>query len=420
MIPSVLRFPVTALLIIFSCTISMAQVPDKEKDTLRRDAVNIFIDCQRCDMNYIRDEIPYVNYVRDVKEADVYILETRQSTGSGGSKYTITFHGQADYAGLDDTLTYDSRPDDPDDITREGRTQMIRLGLMRFVAKSPLFDQVDIQSRIKPNREEVADNWNYWVFEIDFDPNFEIEESRREITWENSLMAARITPGWKIELEFDQEFNKTRIIDEDEDETFYKRYWSQDNLIVKSLSEHWSAGLRFDLTSLYYSNIDKNFDLTPAIEYKIFPYSEATRRQLRSLYSIGYSYNDYIDTTIFGMVKENLWEQQLDIAFRVQQKWGSVNLSLEASSYLHDFSKNRIELDASVRIRILKGLSFQLRGSAAAIHNQLHIAKGDLSDADILLELQELQTEFSFDGGIGFVYTFGSIYNNIVNPRFSR
>ncbi|MEE4117148.1 MAG: hypothetical protein V2I37_13325 [Marinilabiliaceae bacterium] len=420
MIPSALRFSLTALLIVFSGTISLAQVPDTGTDTLRKDAVNIFIDCQRCDMNYIRDEIPYVNYVRDVKEADVYILETRQSTGSGGSKYTITFHGQYNYAGLDDTLIYNSRPDDPGDITREGRTQMLRLGLMRFVAKSPLFDQVDIQSKIKPNREELEDNWNYWVFEIDFDPNFEIEESRREITWENSLMAARITPGWKIELEFDQEFNKTRIIDEDEDETFNKRYWSQNNLIVKSLSEHWSAGLRFDLTSSSYRNIDRSFDFTPAIEYNIFPYSEATRRQLRFLYSIGYSFNDYIDTTIFGMVKENLWEQQLDIAFRVQQKWGSVNLSLEASSYLHDFSKNRIELDASVRIRLLKGLSFQLRGSAAAIHNQLHIAKGDLSDADILLELQELQTEFSFDGGVGFVYTFGSIYNNIVNPRFSR
>lgn len=406
------------ILAVGSYNITSAQDHKIVKDSLRNDAVNIFIDCQRCDINYIRKEIPYVNYVRDVKEADLYILETRQSTGSGGDQYTITFHGQKSFAGCEDTLVYNSRPDDPGDITREGRTQMIRLGLMRFVAKTPLFDQVDIQSRLEAEEEDVSDNWNYWVFEIDFDPNFEIEESRREITWENSLMASRITPEWKIELEFDQEFNKTRIIEEDEDETFYKRYWSQNNLIVRSLSEHWSAGLRFDFTSSSYRNINKSFDFTPAIEYNIFPYSESTRRQLRVLYSVGYSFNDYIDTTIFGMVKENLWEQQLDIAYRVQQKWGSVNLSLEASNFLHDFSKNRIELDASIRIRILKGLSFQLRGSAAAIHNQLYIAKGDLSNADILLELQELQTEYSFDGGVGFVYTFGSIYNNIVNPRF--
>jgi len=68
----------------------------------------------------------------------------------------------------------------------------------------------------------------------------------------------------------------------------------------------------------------------------------------------------------------------------------------------------------------MKGLSVQMRGSAALIHDQLYLPKGDLSTEDILLELSELQTEYSIDGGIGFVYTFGSIYNNIVNPRFGR
>ena len=69
---------------------------------------------------------------------------------------------------------------------------------------------------------------------------------------------------------------------------------------------------------------------------------------------------------------------------------------------------------------LLKGLSLQVRGRAAAIHNQLCLAKGDLSDSGVLLKLQEMQTEYSFEGGVGFVYTFGSIYNNIVNPRFGH
>ncbi len=408
----------TLLPLLMSCITLSGQDINNPPDSLKKDAVNIFIDCNHCDMNFIRNEIPYVNYVRDVKEADVYILETSQSTGSGGNQYTFYFYGQDQYSSMADTLVYNSWPDNTSDITREGRTQMLRMGLMRYVAKTPLYNQVQIDSKISANEEEVIGKWNYWVFEIDFDPNFEIEESRKEIVWENSLLASRITPEWKMEFEFDQEFSETKIIDEGDTEIFFKRYWSQNNLIVKSLTEHWSAGLRFDLTSSSYRNIEKSFDFTPAVEYNIFPYSESTRRQLRVLYSAGYSYNDYIDTTIYGMMKENLWEQQIDIAFRVQQKWGSINLSLEASNYLHDFSKNRIELDASVRIRLLKGLSLQIRGSAAAIHNQIYLAKGDLSDADVLLELQEMQTEYSFDGGVGFVYTFGSIYNNIVNPRF--
>ncbi|NQU82012.1 MAG: hypothetical protein HQ543_10870, partial [Bacteroidetes bacterium] len=42
----------------------------------------------------------------------------------------------------------------------------------------------------------------------------------------------------------------------------------------------------------------------------------------------------------------------------------------------------------------------------------------EVSEADILLQLRELASEYNIDGGIGLTYTFGSIYSNIVNPRF--
>jgi len=104
----------------------------------RQNAIRVFIDCARCDMNYIRDEIPYVNYVRDVKEAQVYILETSDQTGSGGRKYTFAFVGQMEFEGKNDTLVYSSRPDDPRDIRRIWRTQMLKMGLMPYVARTPL------------------------------------------------------------------------------------------------------------------------------------------------------------------------------------------------------------------------------------------------------------------------------------------
>lgn len=66
------------------------QTTPVEDDTIRRSAVKIFLDCYECDMNYIRQEIPYINYVRDVREAQVYILETNQNAGSGGDQYTFT------------------------------------------------------------------------------------------------------------------------------------------------------------------------------------------------------------------------------------------------------------------------------------------------------------------------------------------
>ena len=408
------------LLICFIAENTKAQESNTEPDSLRKNAVRLFIDCQRCDIDYIRREIPYVNYVRDVKEAQVYVLETRQGTGSGGSKYTFTFLGQKEFEGMNDTLVYASRPDDPRDHTREGRTQMLRMGLMRYVAKTPIFKEVQIRHTGRTVPEEVIDKWNYWVFELETRPRFELEESLKEMSFRNSVSAVKITPEWKIELDFDQQFTRTKYNFEDTIYTEDKNSKSLDNLIVKSIGEHWSAGAAFDISASTFQNIKLNYEIYPSIEYNIFPYSESTRRQLRLLYGIGYSYNKYIDTTIYNKVVENLFGQKLEIAYQVQEKWGSVNVSLEGSNYFHDFSKNKIELEGFINIRITKGLSLMVFGSVGRIHNQLSLLKGEVSEADILLELRELASEYNIDGGIGLTYTFGSIYSNIVNPRFGN
>ena len=54
------------------------------------------------------------------------------------------------------------------------------------------------------------------------------------------------------------------------------------------------------------------------------------------------------------------------------------------------------------------------------MRDQISLAKGELSEAEILLRLQEVATGYTYFGGVGLTYTFGSIYNNVVNPRFSH
>lgn len=406
------------LLICFIPDNTKAQESNTEPDNLRKNAVRLFIDCRFCDMDYIRREIPYVNYVRDVKEAQVYVLETRQSTGSGGSKYTFTFLGQEEFEGMNDTLVYTSRPDDTRDHTREGRTQMLRMGLMRYVAKTPIFEEVQIRHTGRSVPEEVIDKWNYWVFELETRPRFELEESLKEMSFRNSVSAMKITPEWKIELDFDQRFTRTKYNFGDTTFTEDKNSKSLDNLIVKSIGEHWSAGAALDISASTFQNTKLNYEIYPSIEYNIFPYSQSTRRQLRLLYGIGYSCNKYIDTTIYNKVEDNLFGHKLEVAYQVQEKWGSINVSLEGSNYFYDFSKNRIELEGFINIRIVKGLSLSVFGNVARIHDQLSLVKAEISEADILLQLRELATEYSINGGIGLTYTFGSIYSNIVNPRF--
>jgi hypothetical protein len=73
-----------------------------------------------------------------------------------------------------------------------------------------------------------------------------------------------------------------------------------------------------------------------------------------------------------------------------------------------------------LELRIAKGLSISLYGSAAAIHDQLSLVKENIPLDQILLQRKQLATQFQYFTSFGLTYTFGSIYNNVVNPRFGN
>ncbi len=406
-------------LIAFISQIVNAQEQGSTSDALRNEAVKIFLDCQSCDMNYTRQQIPYVNFVRDVKEAQVFILITQQNAGSGGTQYTLTFQGLGIYNGMNDTLVYTSSPDETSTIVREKKNNMLQMGLMKYVARTPVFNEIEINYNSELEQEQVVDKWNNWVFSLGTEPQFQAEESDRQLQLRNSFNITKVTPDMKLELELDQNYSRRRVIEEDDfDTTYVTNEFQGDNLFVKSLGEHWSAGIKWNIGTSTRENYGFRTDILPSVEYDLFPYSEATHRQLRFLYSAGMQYNNYNDSTIYNKLKEFLFKQEFNIAFQIQKKWGSVNLSLLASNYLNDFSKNRVELNTSLNLRIFKGLSLQISGGVAHINDQVNLKKGDISEADRLLELRELSTQYRIEGGIGLTYTFGSIYNNVVNPRF--
>jgi hypothetical protein len=410
--------PVIYILLLFTQSV-IAQENDNQSETLRKEAVKIFLDCQSCDMNYTRQQLTFVNFVRDVKEAQVFILITQQNAGSGGSQFTFTYQGLGIFDGMDDTLVYTSNPDETSAIVREKKTNMLQLGLMKYVARTPVFNEIEIRHNTELEQEQVVDKWNNWVFTLSTEPQFRSEESDKQLDFRNGINISKVTPDIKLEIELDQSYNQRRVIEDEEfDTTYITNEFRGDNLFVKSLGEHWSAGVKWNVISSTRENYNFRTDFLPSLEYDLFPYSEATHRQLRFLYSVGLQYNNYLDSTIFNKVKENLFKQEFNIAFQVQKKWGSVNLSVLASNYLNDFSKSRIELVSFVNLRIFKGLSLQISGGVAHINDQVNLKKGDISEADRLLELRELSTQYRIEGGIGLTYTFGSIYNNIVNPRF--
>src|SRR5688500_13405091 len=58
--------------------------------------LRVFIECNNtpCDSDFFRTEITFVDHVRERQNADVHLLMTGQSTGSGGREITFSFFGQ--------------------------------------------------------------------------------------------------------------------------------------------------------------------------------------------------------------------------------------------------------------------------------------------------------------------------------------
>src|SRR5687768_5121623 len=77
-----------------------------------RAALNVFLDCEShyCDFDFFRTEITAVNWVRDRQVADVHVLVSTQSTGAGGTEFTLAFLGLRGLGGVGDTLKYVARP----------------------------------------------------------------------------------------------------------------------------------------------------------------------------------------------------------------------------------------------------------------------------------------------------------------------
>ena len=64
------------------------------------------------------------------------------------------------------------------------------------------------------------------------------------------------------------------------------------------------------------------------------------------------------------------------------------------------------------------GLEFNIFGRYSRVRDQLYLPAGDATTEEILLSLRQLQTGYEYSMSAGLSYTFGSIYNNVVNPRF--
>ena len=395
------------------------------QDELRSVAPNVYLDCERrtCDFDYIKTEITFVNYVLDRQNADVQIIVTREQTGSGGNEYTLAFLGLRRHQGKDATLKYYSKPTDTEDKFRRGLVNILKQGLIPYVYDTPLAEFISVSYAQKKDYRPTpnSDPWHYWVFGLGIRGNGEFETLSGRYSYQVNVSANRTTEATKFRLYAGVNYNHRRYDIPDEPPIISDS--NRKNLstsLFKSIDGHWSWGGSVSLYSSTYDNARLYTSFGPAVEYNIFPYAEATRRELRIQYRLSCAMREYYEITIYDKEKEGLFSQALQIVLEVKEPWGSIGASVQGQTFLHDLSKNNLRADLGVYINLFKGFSFNVGGQYSRIRDQLSLPGRDYTPEEILLELKRLATGYYLRFDVGLNYRFGSIYSSVVNPRFGN
>ena len=404
------------------------------------DRVQVFLDCQTrgCDHEEFRTEITFVDWVRERTVADLHVILTSQETG-GGREYVFDFIGQDEFEDQDFRVEQSVSDTDTRDEVLEALVRAFKGGLVAYVARRGYLDALEIRAIEEPTEatdEELIvpadDPWNLWVFTVGADARANGEERQSSYRLGGRLSASRVTPVWKTHIRLggsqaQQRFDLSPVPDtttpapgDSITPTFVNRTddWDFGGMVVRSLSSHWSAGALFGANTSTRLNREVGGEAAAAIEWNLFPYEQANRRQFILHYQVGVTRVEYEDTTIFGKIEETLYDQRLVAVYDTRQPWGNVSLSAEASNLLHDFSKYRLETRARTSFRLFRGFELEIEGNYEVIRDQVYLPAEGSSDEEILVQRRELATGFEYGVEIGFNYRFGSIYNNVVNNRF--
>lgn len=381
--------------------------------------IRFYFACNNCEFDFVRTQISYVDYVRDPADADVHGYVVEESAANGGSRYTFTFLGRKSFEGISDTLQFTKKQSDTQEDFRTNVLRTLSLGLARYVSHSGELEQLSVVYKPRDTTSQVPprDPWDSWVLSTDANAYLFGEQSHAFVNYWGSVNANRITPDWKVRLDLEGAYQQNRYVGLD---TVTSHSTTFDGLAVKSLSNHWSLGPSLALSSSTFTNKRLAINGSMGLEYDIFPYSESTSRQIRLLYKLGVVDYHYFDSTIYNKLQDRVGVQSLSIASVFAQPWGSLEVSVYGQQFLHDLTMNELSIYGSIQWRVVEGLSLRTSGNYTIVRDQISLVKGTLSESDILLQKQQLSTNYTYYTSIGLVYTFGSIYNNVVNPRFGN
>lgn len=307
------------------------------------------------------------------------------------------------------------------DDVRNRILKNIKLGLVRFWIAKGMTDEVTINVPSVNNEEkkEEKDPWNYWVFRVGANGFFNGQESSKFSNLNFNLSAKRVTSKNKFSMNLGFSENKSTFTFDNEDIVSVNNNKYLNISDILSINNHWSYGVFGRIGTSTFSNKDMYWSLKPALEYNFFKYDKSAKKQLTLSYRNGIEYNKYIERSVFGKTSENLWEHNILLGGTVKQEWGNVNGEASFNQYLHDTTLNSFGFYLGANVRVFKGFNFNISGNYSITRNQVNLPAGDISLEELLLQQQQLQSGYNYFVSVGLSYSFGSIYNTIVNPRFN-
>ena len=387
--------------------------------------IKIFLDCEECDFSYFRRNIPFVEFVRAPQLADINVLVTNQETGSGGTIYYFQFKGMNQFNQITYQVFFNSEYFFTEIQERDGLLKTLKMGLIPYlIGSTKLSERLQIIYEEDLNDYDLItknpddDPWNYWLFNIGGDLSFSKQELQSQKEFGSNFDLNRITE--KIKFKSDLDYN--RVVQEFNDDGFviFSRITLLDSDVdlVYSLGPKWSFGIFSGYTKSTYTNIDAQLKFNLGLEYNIFKWDKSDKKVFSLAYLLGYKYNDYIEETIFNRKYEDIYQHNLRLYFLKRQNWGNIEAIAGISSFLNDFSVNRLQFELEGSFRLSKIISLFGNINLESIHDQVFLSKSSLNTEDLLLMQRQLPTDFSLSVDFGIELTFGSIYNNVVNPRF--
>ena len=309
-----------------------------------------------------------------------------------------------------------------EDELRRLISRAVKLGLGRYLARTPQAARASLSvaaaAADAPTKGPTTDPWNAWVFRIGANINGSREHDFTNNFVYGRVNASRVTDDWKTSVGINENYNDQSFTIGSDKVTSVTRNYGASLQQVKSLGEHWSAGLNAGAASSTYLNQHLGVTISPTVEYDVFPYKDFTRQALTFQYSLGMKHFRYDDTTVYFKKVETLPYQSLNVVLAQKQTWGSIQFAVNGYHYLNDISKSRLTFSPEADVRLFKGFSINVFGNYSVLHDQLYLPKGNLTREEVLLRQSQLATTYRAFIYMGINYTFGSVLNNVVNPRF--